>query len=189
MSTQNTLHADLGQNCWLWMLRCDQYNNQRFRGRNKRHNRGFPTYDPHLINLSNQMDKTLEPENWSFSRIALGLYQRSTFLRNCHYGTGNAFPTNTPGSFQLYCSPTSSRLPTYLIQSRTILLFIHSFQHNFSAPTLYQIGPSASECLKSKHLPKSHRPATTLECNCKGHSQKKKKLLPYTLKMIFPINQ
>lgn len=150
------------------MLRCDEYYNQRFRGRNKRHNRGFTTYDPYLINLSNQMDKTLQPESWSFSRIALGLYQRSMFLRNCHYGTGNAFASNTPGSFQLYCSPISSRLPTYLIQSRTILLFIHSFQHNFSAPTSV---PGRSLCLLMREV---WPPATMLECNYKGHSQKKK---------------
>lgn len=110
------------------------------------------------------MDKTLKSESYSFSGIVPGLYRIPTFLKNCHYGTGNAsLQTLTSRNFQIHCYHMS-KISTYLIQSKNIILFIHLFKHNFSGPTLYQTGANVPWYLKFEHLQISHWPAHHNTC-------------------------
>ena len=161
------------------------------------------------------MDKTLESGISGFSRIAFDLYQRATFLRNCHYGPGNASYLHWLLGISSYQSHTSRILSYYKSKN------IHSFKHNFPALTLYQAGAGLL-MFEVKNLRLSHRPAhhnkylqtdaqalpsdffnlrkkiSMSECKCKV-IHKRKNFLPYTLKMIFqtplmghtmrPINQ
>lgn len=96
VSTLSRLCAKSTVSLFVVDVACDQYNDQRFRRSNRRQSMSFQYISNlHFIYFSNKMDRILEAESCSFSRIALGLYQRSTFLRNFHYGTGNVSPNNT----------------------------------------------------------------------------------------------
>ena len=107
----------------------------------------------HFIYFSNKMDRILEAESCNFSRIALGLYQRSTFLRNFHYGTGNVSPNNT--DFQKFPIISQAYIQdSNLIQSKNIISFIHS--NTIFQPLLCTKQVLVSQCLKSESLPTLH---------------------------------
>lgn len=144
MSAQSSFHAGPRARLLVVDIACDQHNDQRS---NRRHSVSSQCIlHLHFTYFSNKMNKTLESESCSIRRFALGLYPKTYISQRFSRGHTHKTPlllTPTSRNFQPNHSHTS-RIPTYLMQSKNIHSFIHSFKHNLPSPTLYQAGASLS---------------------------------------------